>query len=75
MTILCPCTYIGPEAFLGLSDLRYLDLSLNGLSSLPNDAFKHVASLEELQIGSNKLTSLGRRDLALLKSLKVSSSC
>jgi hypothetical protein len=33
---------LGPEAFLGLSVLESLDLSSNGLSTVPNEAFKVV---------------------------------
>ena len=44
--------------FEGLTGLTELDLSHNGLSTLPQDLFEGLTALEELSLSSNPLTTL-----------------
>ena len=51
-------SYQFPELFSEAVALRELDLSLNGLHSLPDDSFKNLISLEMLDLSSNILSSV-----------------
>ena len=48
-----------PEAFSEAVHLRELDLSYNGLHSLPNNSFETLVNLEKLDLSNNVLTSVG----------------
>ncbi|XP_076450179.1 uncharacterized protein LOC143286487 [Babylonia areolata] len=39
----------------------HLDLSMNNISTLPDNAFAHLTSLQDLRLASNKLQSLPKR--------------
>ena len=54
----CHLTKLSLDAFFGLKNLRFLDLSHNDLSELSPGTFDHLASLRELYLHNNNLTTL-----------------
>lgn len=62
------------DTFRGLNMLKYLDLSWNEIANIPEDALLEMASLTQIKLARNYLTTVGH-----LKSISVSvldmSSC
>ena len=66
----CGIHSISDEGFIGLSSLKTLDLSDNGLYNPPNNALASTPLLENLHIGANNLRKIGRNDYLFLRKLK-----
>eukprot|EP00960_Hanusia_phi_P016878 497171-Hanusia_phi.AAC.1 len=56
--LLCWSTPIGDENWWEVAELKKLDLSLNALSSLPDDLFANFSLLQTLHVANNRLQSL-----------------
>lgn len=54
----CRIKKIHPNAFLNNEKLKNLDLSLNGIESLPDGLFKNQANLEKLNLYANNIKKL-----------------
>lgn len=66
----CGIHTISSQAFYGLSTLKSLDLSDNGLYHPPNSAFQRIPLLETLKIGQNNIQYLKKQDYLFLRKLK-----
>uniref|UniRef100_A0A452GBK2 Leucine-rich repeat-containing G-protein coupled receptor 4 n=1 Tax=Capra hircus TaxID=9925 RepID=A0A452GBK2_CAPHI len=55
----------------GLSAFTQLDISMNNITQLPEDAFKNFPFLEELRLAGNDLSFIHPKALSGLKELKV----
>ena len=53
------------SAFLGLGSLRYLDLSNNNISTLPDEIFQWLGSIHELKLSENRLSDESRLSFLL----------
>lgn len=62
---------IPSEAFSYLSNLEFLWMSFNVLSSLNSDSFRGLYSLEELRLDGNSLTSFPWESLMDMPSLRL----